>query len=146
MTFFEGGTQLVTSQPDPQAQGRDNLPRESVRALPLTPAEDRRWAYVAHSFSIAGFLPSLCVYLAFRDRGPFTRQESREAFNFTLPLTVLVVIFLGLGFLPGIGLIFSLVAVLIWLFMTISGVLGGVQVNKGRPYLYKLNLRMFLYE
>jgi hypothetical protein len=34
----------------------------------------------------------------------------------------------------------------VWLFMTISGVVAGVQVNKGRPYLYKLNLRMFLYE
>ncbi|MGO3151414.1 MAG: DUF4870 domain-containing protein [Galactobacter sp.] len=136
----------MSSQSQPPAQGRGNTPREHTRSLPLTPAEDRRWAYVAHSFSIAGFIPSLCVYLAFRDRGPFTRQESREAFNFTLPLTVLVVVFLGLGFIPAIGWIFSVVAVLIWLFMTISGVLGGVQVNKGRPYLYKLNVRMFLYE
>jgi uncharacterized Tic20 family protein len=101
---------------------------------------------VAHSFSIAGYIPSLCVYLAFRDRGPFTRQESREAFNFTLPLTVLTVICLGLGFLPDIGWGFSVAAVAVWLFMTISGVVAGVQVNKGRPYLYKLNLRMFLYE
>lgn len=138
----------MTTQPDegrrpgpaPQPQGGDG---SAHQALPLTPAEDRRWATIAHFFSVAGFLPSLIIHLIFRDRGPFTAQESREAFNFTLPLTVLVVLFFALGFIPVVGWVFSLLAVLLWLFMTISGLVAGVEVNKGRPYLYKLNLRMF---
>lgn len=143
----------MASIPDPSHEGqRHSVPRPgqptgatSRAPVPLTPGEDRRWAYMAHSFSLVGFLPSLIIYLIYRDRGPFTAQESREGFNFTLPLTVAVVVCLGLGFIPEIGWVFALLAVILWLFMTISGVVAGVQVNKGRPYLYRLNLRLFLY-
>ncbi|WP_233555912.1 DUF4870 domain-containing protein [Galactobacter caseinivorans] len=139
----------MTSQPD---NGRNRsasagqptgLSGSAPQALPLTPGEDRRWATMAHFVSLAGFLPSLIIHLVYRDRGPFTAQESREAFNFTLPLSVLIVVSFVLGFIPMIGWAFSLLAVLLWLLMTILGMIAGVQVNKGRPYLYKFNLRMF---
>lgn len=137
----------MSTQPDPHHQAQQRRPASlsgsAQQALPLTPGEDRRWATISHFFSLAGFIPSLIIHLVYRDRGPFTAQESREAFNFTLPLTIVIIVFFGLAFIPGIGWIFSLLAVLLWLFMTVSGVIGGVQVNKGRPYLYRLNLRLF---
>ena len=37
-------------------------------------------------------MPSLLIYLVFRDRGPFTAQESKEALNFTLPPTIVAVL------------------------------------------------------
>jgi len=127
----------MTGHPDPDLQG------STPQALPLTPAEDRRWATIAHFFSLAGFIPSLIINLAYKERGPFTAQESKEAFNFTLVPSVLAVVLFALAFIPGVGWVFSLLAVAVWLFMTISGIVGGVQVNKGRPYLYRLNLRLF---
>lgn len=138
----------MTSQPDhgrrPASSGSSTgLSGSAPQALPLTPGEDRRWATMAHFVSLAGFLPSLIIHLVYRDRGPFTAQESREAFNFTLPLSALILISFVLGFIPAIGWAFSLLAVLLWLVMTIFGMVAGVQVNKGRPYLYKFNLRMF---
>lgn len=139
----------MTTQPDdarqsPAPAGQPTgLSGSAPQALPLTPGEDRRWATMAHFVCLAGFLPSLIIHLVYRDRGPFTAQESREAFNFTLPISVLIVVAFVLGFIPVIGWAFSLLAVLLWLFMTLSGMVAGVQVNKGRPYLYKFNLRMF---
>ena len=58
-----------------------------ANALPLTASEDRQWATLAHFGGILGCVPSLLIYLIFKDRGPFTAQESKEALNFTLPPT-----------------------------------------------------------
>ncbi len=110
-------------------------------APPLTPEEDRRWATLSHFGGIAGCLPSAAIYFIFRDRGPFTAQESREALNFTLPLTVVLVVLFALGYLPAVGWIFSLVAVFLWAIMAITGLVAGAECNKGRPYRYRLNFR-----
>lgn len=111
-------------------------------ALPLTPAEDRRWATLAHFGGLMGCIPSLIIYLVFRDRGPFSAQESKEAVNFTLPLTVVLVASYILALIPAVGWIFGLAAVFLWVVMTISGLVAGIECNKGRPYRYRLNLRL----
>ncbi|WP_010524584.1 DUF4870 domain-containing protein [Nesterenkonia sp. F] len=136
------------SQPDGSAErpGRsrasEHLQGSSSAALPLTPAEDRRWATLAHFGGLMGCLPSLVIYLVFRDRGPFVAQESKEALNFTLPLTVLLLAAYVLALLPVIGWIFGLAAVLLWVVMTLAGLIAGIECNKGRPYRYRLNVRL----
>jgi uncharacterized protein len=119
-----------------------HLQGSPAQAEPLTPAEDRQWATLAHFGGILGFVPSLVIYLVFRHRGPFTAQEAKEALNFTLPPTVLAIVANLLALIPVVGGIFGIIAMLIWLFMTISGVAAGIQCNKGRPYRYPLNLRL----
>lgn len=124
--------------------GQHQAPQDPAPAVPpLTPAEDRQWATISHFGAILGALPSLVIYLIFRDRGPFTAQESKEALNFTLPLTVLFILTNVLAVLPLFGWVFGLIAVVVWIFMTVSGVIAGIECNKGRPYLYKYNLRLF---
>lgn len=127
--------------------GKPQQPRDrelSSEALPLAPSEDRRWATVAHFSAIAGFIPAMIIHYLFKDRGPFTAQESREVVNFTLPLSILVFVLMLLAiFIPGIGSIFAVLLVAVWLFMTFSGIVAGVEVNKGRPYLYRFNMRLF---
>lgn len=97
---------------------------------------------LSHFGAFLGALPALVIFMVLRERGPFTAQESKEALNFTLPLTVVAIVANMLALLPVIGAIFGVVAVLLWLFMTISGVVAGIEVNKGRPYRYPFNLRL----
>ena len=127
--------------------GRPQQPRDketSTDSLPLAPSEDRRWATVSHFGAIAGFIPAMIIHYLFKDRGPFTAQESREAVNFTLPLTALMFVLMLLAiFIPGIGSICSVALVVVWLYMTFSGIVAGIEVNKGRPYLYRFNMRLF---
>lgn len=111
-------------------------------APPLTPDEDRRWATLAHFGGVAFCLPSLIIWLVFRDRGPFTEQESKEALNFTLPLTAVMLVFWVLAFVPAISAIAGILGVLVWVTMAVSGLVGGIECNKGRPYRYPLNLRI----
>lgn len=127
----------MAQSPDASEQGRDTMSRS-----PLTPSEDRQWATIAHFGAFLGFVPSLVVFVVFRSRGPFSEQESKEALNFTLPLTIVGIAMNVLAFLPILGAIFGVIAVLLWVFMTVSGVIAGIEVNKGRPYRYPFNLRI----
>lgn len=127
------------------SQGAGYKPEGGFEAAPrpaLTPSEDRQWAMVSHFGAILGFIPSFVIYMVYRERGPFTAQESKEALNFTLPLTVVAIALNILAFLPVIGALFGVLTALLWIFMTISGLLAGVEVNKGRPYRYPFNLRL----
>ncbi|WP_026554943.1 DUF4870 domain-containing protein [Arthrobacter sp. 35W] len=118
-----------------------------ANALPLTASEDKQWAFIAHCGGILGFIPSLIVYLVFRDRGPFTAQESKEALNFTVPPTIVAALANLLAlvfstFAPAVGSVFAFLAVAIWVFLTVFSVIAAVQVNRGQPYRYPVNLRL----
>ncbi|WP_104165132.1 DUF4870 domain-containing protein [Arthrobacter sp. SX1312] len=113
-----------------------------ANALPLTASEDRQFATLAHFGGILGFIPSLLIFLIFKDRGPFTAQESKEALNFTLPPTILALITWLLSLVPVVGGVFAVANALIWLTITVFSVNAGIQVNRGRPYRYPLNLRL----
>jgi hypothetical protein len=114
----------------------------SARALPLTAPEDKQWAFMAHCGGILGCLPSLVIYLVFKDRGPFTAQESREALNFTLVPTVIAALANILALvIPVVGSLFAVIAVLVWIFLTVYSVTAAVHVNRGEPYRYRFNAR-----
>lgn len=126
----------------PRTTSSGHLQGSAASAPPLTPGEDRRWATLAHFGGVVGAVPSLIIYLVFRDRGPFTAQESKEALNFTLPLTCLLFVSYILALIPAIGWVFGIALVVIWVTMTLAGLIAGIQCNKGRPYRYRLNLRL----
>ncbi|MCC3282764.1 MULTISPECIES: DUF4870 domain-containing protein [Arthrobacter] len=112
-----------------------------ANALPLTASEDRQWATLSHFGGILGFVPSLIIYLVFRDRGPFTAQESKEALNFTLPPTILALVAWLLSFIPVVGGFFAVFNALIWIAVAVASVIAGIECNRGRPYRYRFNLR-----
>jgi uncharacterized Tic20 family protein len=124
------------SRPAPAFEGTP------ANALPLTASEDRQFATLAHFGGILGFFPSLIIHLIFKDRGPFTAQESKEALNFTLPPTLLALAAWLLSLLPEIGGLFAVLNALIWVIITVFSVNAGIQVNRGRPYRYGPNLRL----
>ncbi len=142
-----GGTS--TSGSKPAADRRETAQYYAVPASApaLTPAEDRQWAFMAHCGGILGFIPSLIIYLVFRDRGPFTAQESKEALNFTVPPTIVaavanIIAVVLSGVSPPAGTVFAFLAVGIWIFLAIYSVIAAVQVNRGQPYRYTLSLRL----
>ncbi|NMX42596.1 DUF4870 domain-containing protein, partial [Pseudomonas veronii] len=73
------------------------------RGAPLTAKQDRDRAALAHLSLAFGVLGPLVVWLLYRDRGPFTSQESREALNFSGPPTLITLLFFFLSLLPVVG-------------------------------------------
>lgn len=120
-------------------------------AAPLTAAEDKQWAMWAHFGGILFLLPSLIIFLVFKDRGTLTRQESKEALNWQITFlifyigwqiigAILTAIFIVSG-LWGIVWIFQLIGWLLYLANVALSVMGGVKVNGGGSFRYPVNFR-----
>jgi hypothetical protein len=118
-----------------------------VVAAPLSETDDRLWASLAHLGGILSFLPSLIIWLVFKDRGRFTSAEAKEALNFQITLLIgyvainvaafiLAIVTFGIG-----GLLIAL-AWLLWVVGVIFSIMGYLQAKDGRTYRYPFALRL----
>lgn len=137
-----------------QPYGQQPYGQPSGGAAPLSPAEDKQWAMWSHFGGVLGFLPSLIIFLVFKDRGGFTKQESKEALNWQITwiiiniavsivtsiLSVSIIIGGGYGY-GGISALLSLIAWLPYLANLVFSIIGGVKVNGGSAYRYPVNFR-----
>ena len=113
-------------------------PAAPVSAAPLTPAEDKQWASFAHLGGILGILPSLIIWLVFKDRGAKTNVEAKEALNFQITILFAYIVgsILSLIF---IGVFISLAA---WVVSIIFSIIGFMRVNEGGSYRYPFAIRL----
>jgi len=123
---------------------------DATPAAPLTTAEDNQWASFAHLGGILGPLPSLIIWLVFKDRGSFTNQEGKEALNFQI--TVVIAIFAlgivgsilaGALFIPTFGASAALTGLgwFAWLAGAIFSVIAFLKVKDGIAYRYPFAIR-----
>lgn len=127
-------------------------PAAAQPALPLTPAEDKQWASFAHFGGVVGLLPSLVIYLLFKDRGALTRQEAKEALNWQITFTlawialwvvvgILSAIFVVIGASPVVGLL-TWLPLLLYAASVVFSIMGGTRVNAGGSYRYPYAVRL----
>ena len=106
---------------------------------PLSDSDQRMWAMLSHLGGILfGFIPSLVIWLMFKERGRFVEEQAKEALNFQITWTIamilsgiLTVILIGFVLLPLVG-----IAGLIFM------ILAAVAANKGQAYRYPVNVRL----
>ncbi|GAB3129959.1 DUF4870 domain-containing protein [Glaciibacter psychrotolerans] len=116
-------------------------------AAPLTQAQDWQWASLAHLGGILSFLPSLIIWLVFKDRGRFTDEQAKEALNFQITLVfAYAIIWIVTGFLTvvtlGIGAVVGLLVWVVWIASVIFSILGFMQAKDGHPYRYPFAVRL----
>ncbi|GAB3171387.1 hypothetical protein GCM10027059_39570 [Myceligenerans halotolerans] len=112
--------------------------------VPLRPDEERTWALVAHLGGLMwiiglGFVPSLIVWLVYKDRSRFVEAEAKEALNFQITLVIAgigIAIITAITF--GLGALLYLVFIAALVFM----IMAAVEASKGRPYRYPVNIRL----
>lgn len=137
---------------DPTPQPSAPQPAAPQPAAPLTAAEDKQWASFAHFGGLIGILPSLIIFLVFKDRGTLTKQESKEALNWQITFTIaFIVLQIIVGIINGIlwstpawGLtgLFSFLPFLLWVVNAIFSIMGGVKVQGGGSYRYPFAIRL----
>ena len=116
-------------------------------AAPLTEAEDKQWASFAHFGNILSFVPPLIIWLIFKDRGPKSNVEGKEALNWGINVAGVLIIngILSLILIPLTFGIWAIIYGLVWLVVVVANVifaiLGGVKVNGGGSYRYPVNIR-----
>ena len=109
----------------------------------LSEAKERTIASFAHFGGILGFLPSAAIYLKYRGRGTgFAEQEAREAMDFTLVPSIVILVFMVASLIPNIGNVALPAAALAWIFMAIGAKLGGSKASKGYAYTYRFTPRL----
>jgi uncharacterized protein len=121
---------------------------QAAAAAPLSVTEDRQWASFAHLGGILGFLPSLIIWLVFKDRGSFTNTEAKEALNFQITLAIgQVAVFILNSVLTAVTLGFW--ALISWLFplalfvvAVIFSVQGFLKAKDGVAYRYPFAIRL----
>ena len=113
-------------------------PQPAAPQPPLTQTEDNQWASFAHLGGILSFLPSLIIWLIFKDRGAFTNVEAKEALNFQITIaigyviaSILTVVIIG-------ALLFPVLAILSIVF----SILGFLKAKDGISYRYPFALRL----
>lgn len=123
-------------------------PAAPQSAAPLSEAEDRQWASFAHLGGIIGLLPALIIFLVFKDRGAFTRDESKEALNFQIVVvigqiaiiiinTILTAVTFGIW-----GFIGWILPLGLWVLSLIWSIMGFSKAKDGTSYRYPLNFRI----
>lgn len=117
--------------------------KTNIPTKKLTVAEDRNIATLAHFGGVIGFIPSATILYLYKGRAPFSEQEAKEALNFTLLPSILIVAFMVLSFIPGIGWLFGLLAALTWTYLATMSLIAGIKVNKSNPYQYRFNTMLW---
>ncbi|MEY2848956.1 MAG: hypothetical protein RI885_1621 [Actinomycetota bacterium] len=118
---------------DPAAQ--PSAPQPSV---PLTAAEDKQWGSLAHILGILGILPSLIIWLVFKDRGAFTNTEGKEALNFQITLVFAEII----GYITAALFIGLLIIPAVYVVRIIFSIIAFLKAKDGLNYRYPFALRL----
>jgi len=93
------------------------------------------WSLFAHIGGIFfGFVPSLIIYVIYKDRDPFIRRHAAQALNFQIIVVIaytlswlLTALFVGFLLLPVVG-----IGVLVF------SIMAAMAANKGEDYTYPL--------
>ncbi len=112
----------------------------------LSEPDDRQWASFAHLGGILGPLPSLIIWLIFKDRGAFTNTEAKEALNFQITaviayVAVVVATSILSTFLWFLAFFLGLAPLAVWVFVLIFSIAGFQKAKDGTGYRYPVNLR-----
>jgi uncharacterized protein len=126
----------MSQSPDPYA----------VRPGAVSPAEERTMGTLAHaiplvamviSAGLLGFVASLVLYLIYKDRGPFARENAANSLNIQITTGIVLLVSIPLmlvliGFLTfGIAIVAAFVLHLI----------GALKANRGEWWRPPLTLR-----
>jgi uncharacterized Tic20 family protein len=101
--------------------------------------DDKTMAMLCHLLAIiTGFLGPLIIWLIKKDTSPFVDDQGKEALNFWISLSILMIICSITAFLC-VPLIIALIA---WIAGLIFAIQGAIRANNGVAYRYPFNIRM----
>lgn len=108
------------------------------------PAESRNWAMAAHLSAFVVFLGlplpfigPLVVWLLRRDTDLYAADHAKEALNFNITATIVLVVATA-SLLVLVGFLLLPAAAITWFVLVI---IGGVKASNGEVYRYPLTIR-----
>jgi uncharacterized Tic20 family protein len=127
-----------------------DIPGSALPPLGTASKDERTWAMAAHlSALLVLILPTfgnvvgpLIVWLMKRDTLPFVAQEGKEALNFQLTQTIILLGCTALSFTCVGAFIAVPVALADLIFLIVMAIIAAIKANEGQAYRYPLTWRM----
>jgi len=146
----EGGQQPYSGQPTPPPPPPGQTPTPPPGQAPtygqapgygqpaqaaVSPSDARMWSTLAHVGGIFfSFVPSLVIYMMYKDRDPFVRRHATQALNFQIIIAIayfvaglLTLALIGFLLLPAVGIC-----------MVVFSIIAAMAANRGEEYTYPM--------
>lgn len=114
----------------------------------LSESEERNYASLAQILGIFGFLPSLIIWLIFKDRSKFVNSQAKEALNWQITwiivwiaLWIIQWIILFIPYVWFLAFIFTLLMWAVWIVNVILSIIAFSKNRAGEEYRYFMNFR-----
>lgn len=119
-------------------------------------AEERQWAMFAHLSALAGglltgaiggwgfFLGPLVIWLMKKDTMPFVADQAKEALNFNITVSAIMLLMLVLTVVTlGIGIIIAgPIMFIVGIAALVLIIMAAIKANEGHAYRYPLTIRL----
>lgn len=125
----------------PGGYGQGGVPQGGFPPGGVTQSDERTWATLGHVGGIlVSFVAGLVVYLVYKDRSAYLKEQGAEALNFQITI---VIGYVAASILAAVsfGLLVFL-PVVVWVLQIVFGVLAGLAANRHESYRYPLSLRL----
>lgn len=100
--------------------------------------DSKTMAMLCHLLAIfTGFLGPLIIWLLKKDTSPFVDDQGKEALNFWISLSVILVICSVTAFLC----VPAIIALVAWILGLVFAIQGALKANQGIAYRYPFNIR-----
>ncbi len=146
----------TSPSPEPARGPSGSPPVSPLPAQPLSPAEERTWAMLAHlsvllnlATGFLGTIAALTIYLIYKDRSRYVAYQAMQAFVFqviwwigggllsafawTISGVLVAVFGLGCLLMP-----FAIIISLAPLVALVYGIIGAIETNQGKDFRYWL--------
>lgn len=108
---------------------------------PVSDADRKLWSMLGHLGGIIlGFIAPLIVFLIYKDRDEFVKDQSTESLNFQITVFIAYVVSWILMAIT-LGILFFL-PFLVWIASVVFCIIGGMAANRGERYRYPFALRL----
>ncbi|HEY3527990.1 MAG TPA: DUF4870 domain-containing protein [Nocardioides sp.] len=113
----------------------------------VSPSEERTMGMLAHaiplvamvvSAGLLGFVASLILYLIYKDRGPFARENAANSLNIQITTGIVLLISIPL-ILVVVGIFTALAAIVV---AFVLHLLGALKANRGEWWRPPMTLRL----
>lgn len=110
----------------------------STNSNALSESDERNYTSLGNILGIiGGFIPSLIVWIIFKDRSAFVDRNMKSALNFQITVVLIYIVGTILTFI----LIGSLVILAIWVLSIIFSIMAFSKTRNGEDYNYPLAIK-----
>lgn len=117
------------------------------RPASVSPSEERSWGTLAHAIPLVamvvsagtlGFVASLILYLVYKDRGPFVRENAANSLNIQITTGIVLLVSIPLMFVLVGFLTFAAALVVAF----VLHLLGALKANRGEWWRPPMTLQL----